>query len=83
MDWAAACVPVIYGWSGWPGPVPGGGCQGPALDNPVCCGVRGRGQVGGVGFYLPGGGGASRWLHYSTLIQLLYLVDLDLVDLAT
>ena len=59
MDWAAACVLVIYRWSGWPGPAPGRGCQGPALDNPpyLCCGVRGRGQGGGGGgFYLPGGG---------------------------
>ena len=68
MDWAAACVPVIYGWSGWPGPVPGGGCQGPALDNPVCCGVRGRGQVGGVGFYLPGGGGQQVADTHSALV---------------
>ena len=45
MNWAAACVPVIYRWSGWPGPVLGRGCQGPARDNPVCYG-------GGGSFYM-------------------------------
>ena len=58
MDWAAACVPVIYGWSGWPGPVPGRGCRGPALDDPVCCGVRGRGSGRG-GRHLPAVGGGQ------------------------